>query len=507
MQPGQSPAPWAAELSGGGSNAAASTAAGARQGQTPAPGFTPWDGAAGGNAAAVAGPCAASEGTPAAAQEGPASAAAAEQRQARPQQQQQPPTLEQQQRLLQQRQRQQAAASGEHRLAVADQLRRLMKGQQAEQEEVEEGGEAFAGLAEEPPPGAPAEQLFAGVERLVAETGGAGAEAHQQEQQQREQRELVAALAGSGRVRREQWQTQQAARAAAGAVPPVKEGGAEASSTGGQAQAGAGAVPGEEDEYEEVEDEEGEAAGTSDSATPTYDPHPEAEAPPPPPSAAAQERELAQAEDLLFHGGEDRRDVPVGIAKLEGMWARMEALLAPPRSRRAAWTVRARAVCCVLCALPCSSCAVPRSTESFLCILPFGFALPCSALALCALLASMDMRLCSTATAQAVDCRQAGSAHRQSAQARSPAPAGSARLLQAGHAQPGGARGDLVETTVDAQKHAELAPYSEGTFTLAALLGAGIAGRLLPQDDARAAYMLHRAALVGDGCTCLSALL
>lgn len=55
---------------------------------------------------------------------------------------------------------------------------------------------------------------------------------------------------------------------------------------------------------------------------------------------------------------------------------------------------------------------------------------------------------------------------------------------------------DLAETTADAMKHPELAPCSEGSFTLAALISSGIAGALAPRNDTHASYMLHRAAMV-----------
>ena len=56
----------------------------------------------------------------------------------------------------------------------------------------------------------------------------------------------------------------------------------------------------------------------------------------------------------------------------------------------------------------------------------------------------------------------------------------------------------VVDPGADVYKHPELVPFSEASFTLAALLSSGVGGRLAPQDDRRAVRILHRFAQVGE---------
>lgn len=116
----------------------------------------------------------------------------------------------------------------------------------------------------------------------------------------------------------EQWQAEEAAKALADRHPSflVFRSNAEAE---GWADEAAEREDEHEDEYEEDGDEGDEWAGAD---------------------APAVERELHDAEDLLFHGGEDQRSVSAGISRLEGLWQHMEALLAPTAVRRHVFEVR-----------------------------------------------------------------------------------------------------------------------------------------------------------------------
>lgn len=55
------------------------------------------------------------------------------------------------------------------------------------------------------------------------------------------------------------------------------------------------------------------------------------------------------------------------------------------------------------------------------------------------------------------------------------------------------------DPAVDLTANPWITPYSEGSFTLAAMLSSGLAGALAPRDERQAVRVLHRAAAAGSG--------
>jgi hypothetical protein len=102
-----------------------------------------------------------------------------------------------------------------------------------------------------------------------------------------------------------------------------------------EAEAGDGGSWYEEDDYATDEDEPADAAagdapatGTSPATANSTAAEEQA------PVAEAEEAELAEAEGKLFFWDEAKRDVAAGVTGLEGLFSRLDALLAVPPARR-----------------------------------------------------------------------------------------------------------------------------------------------------------------------------